>query len=716
MAHRPGGSRRKTGLQDGTKRDGRSTLLRERISLDICIVAGHSCRTAYGSSGRVPFGTARGDSVLLTKAQVTNFKSIDDSSPVNVDPKVTVLVGQNEAGKTCTLQAVEKSRPIRSGVAFDVTEDYPRKGLNEYMRRQASKPAVAVTLTFELDSEEVHRVHQAFGAPVLRTPTFTMTYDYAGNSVVSLDVDESAFVRVAVAGARLSPDIATTCNAAGTVRELLACLGTADLNSEAQAFVDSLNARFKAGLDDPTWANLVEHEAWFEHIGEPGRFLYFGDYQLLPGKVNLQSLAGRAANPAQLTDEDQTVLRLLEMADVDLTDLTASTGYEAAKARLESLSNSITDQVFKFWTQNKQLDVEIDIRPDPADLDARFQTGPNLYVRIKNRRHRVTVPFNQRSKGFIWFFSFLVWFDSVRAEKSNAPIILLLDEPGLSLHALAQADLLRYIDDVSERHQVLYTTHSPFMVHGDRLHQVRLVEDREKVGTVVTDNVMGSDSKTLFPLQAALGYTVAQNLFISPRNLLVEGPADLIYLKYMSAQCEAAGRVSLREDVTVVPVGGLDKVATFIALLGANNLELAVLHDLAGKPDARLESLVHEKVIRERQILNYGMFRAATGESPGPTDVEDMFSVAFYVELFNKAFAKPLEKRSIAETDLQPGPRIVGRIERHLKDNAISVRPSPGFNHYAPASYLASHPSKADKATLERFENLFRSVNALFSA
>src|SRR5690606_3196458 len=141
---------------------------------------------------------------------------------------------------------------------------------------------------------------------------------------------------------------------------------------------------------------------------------------------------------------------------------------------------------FEYWTQNQDLEVEIDVREDPTD-EAPFNEGPNLYIRIRNRRHRVTVPFSQRSKGFIWFFSFLVWFDSVKEQEgTNNDLILLLDEPGLSLHAVAQEDLLRYIDRLAERHQVIYTTHSPFMIWSDRLHQVRVVEDRKGEGTRVT--------------------------------------------------------------------------------------------------------------------------------------------------------------------------------------------------------------------------------------
>jgi hypothetical protein len=147
------------------------------------------------------------------------------------------------------------------------------------------------------------------------------------------------------------------------------------------------------------------------------------------------------------------------------------------------------------------------------------------------------------------------------------------------------------------------------MVHSDRLHQIRVVEDKVKVGTVISDNVSGSDPRTIFPLQAALGWTIAQNLFISERNLLVEGPSDLIYLKAVSTALEAKGRVALRDDITIVPTGGLDKVVTFIALLGASGLKLVVFHDHHGVPEQSLIDLVKQKMIAPKVILNASQFR-----------------------------------------------------------------------------------------------------------
>jgi predicted ATP-dependent endonuclease of OLD family len=125
----------------------------------------------------------------------------------------------------------------------------------------------------------------------------------------------------------------------------------------------------------------------------------------------------------------------------------------------------------------------------------------------------VTVPFDDRSTGFVWFFSFLVLFSQMKKQHQKR-MVLLLDEPGLSLHGKAQADLLRYFRErLVPDHQVIYTTHSPFMVPSDNLLSVRTVEDMvvyhedgkpEVQGTKVGSEVLSTDPDTLFPLQSAM--------------------------------------------------------------------------------------------------------------------------------------------------------------------------------------------------------------------
>jgi len=323
----------------------------------------------------------------------------------------------------------------------------------------------------------------------------------------------------------------------------------------------------------------------------------------------------------------------------------------------------------------------------------------------------VTVPFDQRSKGFIWFFSFMVWFSAVENRVgTNKDLILLLDEPGLNLHALAQSDFLEYIDKLSESRQIIYTTHSPFMVESNRLEKVRVVEDRAKEGAKVTGQLEGSSEESLFPLQAALGYSIAQNLFISKKNVLVEGPADFILLHHMSAVLEESGRSGFNEGV-LVPVGGLDKLATFIALLGASKLKLVVLHDRASGLHQNLEKLIQQKLIERKRVLDFSMFRTPDNLE---TDVEDLFPETLYVDAFNAVYAGELKGSKLSLGELIPHPRIVERLNQWLRGKGITLLKDGGFNHYRVAQALLPRLTEASlsKADLDRFEKLFTRVNA----
>jgi predicted ATP-dependent endonuclease of OLD family len=661
----------------------------------------------------------------LTGAHVTLFKSIEDSSNVSIDSEVTILVGQNESGKTAFLNALYKARPVEENITYNIVNDYPRHGLTAYEKIHPKKPATVVILQYLLNDDEVDAINQNLGLNLFKELTFSVTHKYGGKTEIDFTVPEKTYIKHLIDQSPLNADIKAKGSEIASLKELITSFEKMDLNAESKKFVDDLKQKF--GNAPENWS-MLKHYIWTSHLtSQIPKFLYFDDYKLLPGKVNLtllhQRFTASKTNKQILTDEDKTVLSLLNLANVDINNLIQPSGYEESKARLEAISNSITDKVFEYWTQNKELEVELDIESDPKDQPP-FNSGNNLYIRIRSTRHRVSVPFDQRSKGFIWFFSFLVWFDSIKEQLgTDNDLILLLDEPGLSLHALAQADFLHYIDELSREHQIIYTTHSPFMVPENRLNRVRMVEDLPRKGTKVTDNISKSDPKTIFPLQAALGYTIAQNLFISKKNLLVEGPADLIYLQFFASILEKERKSSLKENVTIVPVGGLDKLATFVALLGGNQLETVILHDFEKKPDPRLESLIHEKIIEGRKVLHYAMFRNIDNKKGSEvkflnSDIEDLLSPVLYLGLFNEAYKKELGGKKIELKDLPENDRIAKRIELYLERESIQLRPSGGFNHYLVASYLANNPipiSSLDDDTLLRFEQLFTRVNSLYS-
>lgn len=649
--------------------------------------------------------------MILTKVEIGPFRSINSAQVCTIDPLTTVLVGMNEAGKTVFLQGIHKACDALKSESFNVTEDYPRKDLTRYSKIHDSTPETAITLTYMPDEKEINRINKLYSTEIPFGFTYSIATKYDNSRTIHISVDETPVIKKIISAGNFTTDSINELKKSASLRDLVAILEKLDLNENEQKTHQILKTR----IGNTNWNNIVQYEAFKELDKSLPKTLYFSDYDILPGKLNLKDLARRfklsESDPSQLTSKHKAILALLRMADVSIDELSDTDGYESLKAKIEGVSNSLTDQIMQFWKQNENIEVVVDIQSDSRD-ETPYNDGANIYLRIKNSRHRVTTSFDKRSRGFIWFFSFLVWFDSVQhqidIDDVDKKLILLLDEPALALHAMAQADFLSYIDHLSETHQVLYTTHSPFMVNSDRLNQVRMVEDKDSIGTIITDNLSSTDPRTIFPLQAALGWDIAQNLFISKRNLLVEGPSELIYLKHMASILEAKSRNNLDNKITIVPTGGLDKIITFVALLGANNLNIAVLHDYDGKSNQKMDDLIKNKIIPPKSIKNTSMY---TDNKDKPSDIEDLLSPKIYIDYFNKTFENLLPEK-IKISQLPEGSRIVERLNRYLKENDIKLRPTGGFNHYLVASTFGSTPPKTiDESTLSKFEKLFVDIN-----
>ena len=218
----------------------------------------------------------------------------------------------------------------------------------------------------------------------------------------------------------------------------------------------------------------------------------------------------------------------------------------------------------------------------------------------------VLIELDQRSAGFQWLVSFFVVFFA-EAKDTHENAILLLDEPGLSLHGLKQREFRQTISRLAEGNQALYTTHSPFLVGPNELDLVRVVEmtDRDN-GTKVHTSVTASDPAALLPLQEALGYDLAQSLFVQQRNLVLEGLTDFWYFDATAALLRDAGIADLNDKIALLPANAAGKVVYFATILHAQSLKVAALldSDNAGEQAARQETLVH--TLGNKNILRTG--------------------------------------------------------------------------------------------------------------
>ena len=350
---------------------------------------------------------------------------------------------------------------------------------------------------------------------------------------------------------------------------------------------------------------------------------------------------------------------------------------------------------------------EVTILPEPG-AEPPLDRGPIFHVGWPTTGHRVTVPFDERSRGFVWFFSFRPTSRSWKRPKEG-DLILLLDEPALALHATAQRDLLRFMEDrLAPEHQVLYTTHSPFMIDPEHLERARTVMDATDEGTKISADVFCVDEETVFPLRAVLGYTLGQGLFSDEKTLLVENPSDLIYLDVLNADLYERGMPTIDNEWVRVPVGGAGTLCTFLALAAPNSSKLAVLVDARTRDSGPVRRLVENEQLKNGSLV---ILSEITGIPDA--DIEDLFEPDFYLQLVNRAYAQDLSDAPIVVEDLSLDfARITRRIDSLFAARRIG---SGRLDRYRPARELLRGQSELvpllDHATRIRFAALAKRIN-----
>ena len=421
------------------------------------------------------------------------------------------------------------------------------------------------------------------------------------------------------------------------------------------------------------------------------KFFRFTEYSTLPGRIDVEKLApGQQEGPGQ--SGLQAARALLELAGTGLDHL-QNDDYELRRGELDTVQIDLTNQVFKYWKQNPDLRVSIDVdKATVQDRHGQTAVARFLEIRLSDQRTGYSNNFSQRSSGFQWFFSFLAAFSEF--ERQDAPVVL-LDEPALTLHGRAQADFLRFMNErLAPDSPVLYTTHSPFMVEAEHLERVRIIEDSgPSIGAIATTEVLAADPDSLFPLQAALGYDIAQSLFIGPHNLVVEGTSDFVYLTIMSQLCAATGRSQLDDRWRVLPAGGATNIPTFVSLIGPH-LDITVLADAGTRGTQRVTGMVDQGLLAGHRLILASAAAASTN-----ADIEDLFSEGDYLNLFNTTFST-----SLRVNDLPQGDRIVKRLETTQGRFVHGEVAETLLRNYSDITFTGT--------TLDRFATLIDALNA----
>lgn len=654
----------------------------------------------------------------LKSFRVSNFRSIKDSGLIEAS-RITALLGRNESGKSNLLRGLHSLNPLDGFKALNPIKDFPR----DRRLSECSDDTEAVTSTWELDDDDKAELLEILPRAT-NVKTMVISRRYHGKNryiffpeLKSIKFDETdvknkvkklaAAIRAKAAdGNTLATDAdAFEAKASATrVRDTWAT----EFAAAAKAARTKL-AGVDAELSDAQEGILTELEELSDSISgdkeaqqKAGnwavdaipKFFYLDDYPELDGHQDVSAYLQRKEQN-QLNEADRNFEKLCKVAGLDpakLHDLQQKGDAEQRNQLANRASAVVTGEVARLWKDRK---LKIRFNLDGQHFDTLISDPTETYD--------VEVNLNDRSRGFQWFFAFYVTFAADTNGGKVANAILLLDEPGLYLHAKSQGDLLKHFEDDFDN-QILYSTHSPFMVPTHRLDSVRTVNIADKIGTTVTNNPTG-DAKTLFPLQAALGYDLSQSLFIGPNNLVVEGVTDFWILSAVSSYLSDAGKTSLNPDLILTPAGGAQKVSYMVALLTSESLNVLVLFDAEKDSLATKNDLLKSKLIREQNVV---FVSDAFDPAPSEADIEDLLDPGVFEALVREAYKAELKGKTLK---LNPSiPRIAKRVELAFEELGIpfhKTRPARLF-----LKKMASEPDKVLPAdSVAKFDALFTIIN-----
>jgi energy-coupling factor transporter ATP-binding protein EcfA2 len=686
----------------------------------------------------------------LIKFKAQNFRSVVDSGWIDAE-QVTALIGVNESGKTNLLLPLWKLNPAREG-EIRPTSDYPKGNyaavrekpeefwfIHAYFDVDELADQIADLTGLDRTLINVAHVAKNFAGeffvdfPNYRPPTtataadLTAQIDRASSEISAMSplakessLKDDMLASFKEANRSLSADEK---HDADVIANLIAKLK--EEVPEAVALTSSIGPRFallletlgsiEARLRAPAPAEVAGVRDLI--LKALPRFVYYSNYGNLDSEIYLphvvenlkrNDLGAREAAKARTLRVLFSFVRLkpeeiLELGrDFEAPDNRTPTPEEitaiATKKRERTilLNSAGTDLTKRFRDWWKQGDYTFEFQAD----------GDHFRIWVSDRRRPEKVELEDRSSGLQWFLSFYLIF-LVESSRDHRNAILLLDEPGLSLHPLAQRDLSAFFENLAGTNQIIYTTHSPFLVDADMLDRVRKVYVGDDGSTLASADLrIGSDdprkSGATYAIYSALNMNVAESILYNCQPVIVEGPSDQHYLATIKVLLIASKRISPKREIVFPPSHGANNAKVVASILSGKDEVLPSMlldGDTAGKKMAR--------------DLQNGLYQSDKGKIKTTdayagfenSEIEDLFPTAFIANVVDRWGRHADTPFSDVAVPRQP---IVPQIEDWAKSESIELYDGWKVDIAREAKRRALAPSHSfEPSVIEKWGKMF---------
>ncbi len=707
------------------------------------------------------FEIAREDENLkLISFRVTKFRSVEDSGWIDAND-VTSFIGTNESGKTNLLVPLWKLNPAKDG-QINAIQDYPRDQYH-IIRAQIQKP-IFIAARFQLSNQLSNTIAAMTRLPENQVNQVIIKKNFDGdlyvefpnakgpsnpNTQIVLDKILQTNQDINDAPGSLKADESlkeSTLEALKKVQTVIEGVEEQEVDlkilNQLKSILNEIDLTKAARRSavSPIFGQLLDYlEELIETIDVPEPedneeanqlvldnlpfFVYYSNYGNLDSEIylphviqnmNRNDLGVKEAAKARTLKVLFSFVKLKPQEILDLgqdfaqgstpTQEQIEVVAEKKKERdvlLQSASTELTTKFREWWKQ--------------GDYRFRFQADGNHFrIWVSDDKRPEDIELEGRSTGLQWFLSFYLVF-LVESQSSHKGAILLLDEPGNSLHPIAQRDLSAFFENLSKTNQIFYTTHSPFMVDPNHLDRVKAVYVDATGSTAVSANLRAGEgqvkqTQSIYPVHAALGLSVSDTLLQGCLSVVVEGASDQYYLSAIKNFLIGKGRILPNREIIFIPSGGVKGIGAVVAIIsGKEQLPPFVLLDSDG-PGLSGARKLRDSIFESRpgNVMLIGDYVSIEN-----AEIEDLFPVDLMSDIVTRMLPRPADLEDDFSDIVQSGIPIVQQIETYASKNNIDLQKGwkVELAQRVKTQLLKEKGAKhIDDPTLEVWGNLFRNI------
>lgn len=585
---------------------------------------------------------------IIHKIKIEDFRSFDNETVDFND--VACIIGPNEGGKTNLLDAVNM---LMSGDESD--ENDKRVIRTSDIRKNSLKfrESRLPKLEFELSEQVIQdqRLRKIF--QIQKNSTITLLRD--GNNFYpqlepKLPNDNILLGNLTEEDIEIKNE-EETIKIEGSDWTLINKKDYEPLKTQ----IDQLVSSGKVKLNDES--NIIEAIKEYLQIEiDYNLNVFFWGYDKqkygLPDIVNIQEFLKKPTDRI-------AVLSIFRLAGYDQEQIPGifenktETDYENI---FNEISNKVTEEIREAWPPNPDIEINITYKTD------------HLLINIKEPGYSIEPKY--RSEGLQWFLAFLIGI--LAQAKEIKDYIVLIDEPALHLHPGGQKAVLSLINELATNNQIIYSTHSPFMVDKRFPERVRFLIKDTKTGYSLTKAEKPTKENILRDplLRQALGYTVTDLSYLSEQNILVEGHLEKKALETVVNKFIKEEKIDETIDLNntgLIDCSGAGEIAKHAKLYKNSGLFCISVYDFDQPGKSAKIANIQNKVQLEEEIISVDQINKSF------KTMEDLLPKEVYIKSIKEYFKLKLEDK-INDTEKIPRiEKLNNLIEQRIKSKQVQV-------------------------------------------